>query len=202
MPLRKLKCWLWLLHVCTGIQVRLKEQSLSLPTETILKNCIRQIMTQRIGQINNKPKSAICLIFLLPLLLLGSCREKETWLSCTENGDRIAGDQKASFYIKIVRKNDGIQTDYIDAFNSASVPAKETPIAINFAANIHIHPTLKRKEIIQAFYSIDKQTLKFSKTIRHFDSRSSSSSGEYTGGISIQNAGICNKLNSKPQSLI
>ena len=166
------------------------------------KNHISQILTLRIRQSHFKPRSSICLTLLFPLLLLTSCGEKETWLSCTENGARIDINKNSSFYIRIVRKNSKIQADYIDAFNSTSVTTMETPIAFNFTANIHSHPLVNRKTINQVFYSVDKQTLEFSKTIRHFDSKSASNIGKYTGGISIQNAGICKQSNSKPQSLI
>ena len=166
------------------------------------KNHISQIMPLRIRQSHAKPRSSICLTLLLPLLLLASCGEKETWLSCTENGARTGISQKASFYIKIVRKNSKIQANYIDAFNSTSATTMETPIAFNFTANIHSHPLVNRKTINQVFYSVDKQTLEFSKTIRYFDSKSDSNFGKYSGGISIQNAGICKQSNTKPQSLI
>ena len=166
------------------------------------KNHISQIMPLRIRQSHAKPRSSICLTLLLPLFLLASCGEKETWLSCTENGARTGISQKASFYIKIVRKNSKIQANYIDAFNSTSATTMETPIAFNFTANIHSHPLVNRKTINQVFYSVDKQTLEFSKTIRYFDSKSDSNFGKYSGGISIQNAGICKQSNTKPQSLI
>ena len=166
------------------------------------KNQFSQIMTLRIRQSHAKSRSSICLTLLFPLLLLASCGDKETWLSCTENGARAGINQKASFYIKIVRKNSKIQANYIDAFNSTSVTTMETPIAFNFTANINSHPLINRKTINQVFYSVDKQTLEFSKTIRHFDAKSTSNFGKYSGGISIQNAGICKQSNTKPQSLI
>ena len=108
-------------------------------------------MTLRIRQSHFKPRSSICLTLLFPLLLLASCGDKVNWLSCTENGARTGINQKASFYIKIVRKNSKIQASYIDAFNSTSVTTMETPIAFNFTANIHSHPLVNRKTINQVF---------------------------------------------------
>ena len=166
------------------------------------KNQIQQTIPKGTTKKHMKTKSTIFLIFILPLLLLTSCGRNETWLSCIEKNTKAVKDENSSFYLKIVRRNGEIQADYFDSNNSNKGTARETPIALNFAANIHIYSAAKRKRIIRVIYSINRQNLKFSKTIRYLDSSSSSISSDDVRGIRIQNAGICRKLNTKPQSLI
>ena len=143
----------------------------------------------------------VSIVFVLLLLFLTACREQEIWLSCSEEYGKKGNEQVNSFYLKIKRMEDNkLDADYIDAYNSTKITAKETSIAFNFSANVY--PRANKRRIVQAIYSINKQTLQFSKTTRHFHSTPLIISPEYIGGISIKNAGACQKLNQKPQSLI
>ena len=153
-----------------------------------------------IPKIYSRLKLSICLISIFPLLLLTSCAKKETWFSCIEEYTNNRGDQIADFYIKILRTNGVIEANYIDAYNSVRATTSETPIAFNISANIY--PSASKRRIVQTFFLVNKTTLEFSKQMSHFDPTKVGKSLEFTGGISIQNAGICKKLNAKPKSLI
>lgn len=153
-----------------------------------------------IPTIYSRLKSSICLISIFPLLLLTSCAKKETWFSCIEEYKNNRGDQIADFYIKTLRTNEGIEADYIDAYNSVRATTTETPITFNFSAIIH--PSASKRAVVQTFFLINKKTLEFSKQMSHFDPTKVGKPPEFTGGISIQNAGICKKLKARPKSLI
>ena len=151
-------------------------------------------------KIYSRLKLSICLISIFPLLLLTSCAKKETWFSCIEEYTNNRGDQIADFYIKILRTNGVIEANYIDAYNSVRTTTTETPITFNISAIIH--PSASKRRIVQTFLVVNKTTLEFSKQMSHFDPTKVGKSPQFTGGISIQNAGICKKLNAKPKSLI
>ena len=153
-----------------------------------------------ISKIYSRLKFSICLISIFPLLLLTSCAKKETWFSCIEEYTNNRGDQIADFYIKILRTNGVIEANYIDAYNSVRATTSETPIIFNISANIY--PSASKRRIVQTFFLVNKTTLEFSKQMSHFDPTKVGKSLEFTGGISIENAGICKKLNAKPKSLI
>ena len=129
-----------------------------------------------------------------------SCGRKEIWFSCAETYKSNRGNQAEDFYIKILRINGGIEANYIDANNSVRANTKETPITFNVSANIY--PSVFKRRIVQTSFLINKKTLKFAKQMSHFDPTKLFNTSDFTGGISIQNAGICKKLKRKPKSMI
>ena len=126
--------------------------------------------------------------------------KKETWFSCIEGYTKNRGDQTADFYIKILRTNGSSEANYIDAHNSVRASTTETPSTFTVSATLY--PTAFKKRLVQTFFLINKKNLKYSKQMSHFDPTQVGKPLEFTGGISIQNAGICRKLNAKPKSLI
>ena len=150
--------------------------------------------------LHSRLKASICLMLIFPLLLLTSCAKKETWFSCIEGYTKNRGDQTADFYIKILRTNGSIEANYIDAHNSVRASTTETPSTFTVSATLY--PTVFKKRLVQTFFFINKKNLKYSKQMSHFDPTQVGKPLEFTGGISIQNAGICRKLNAKPKSLI
>ena len=153
-----------------------------------------------IPRIHSKLKSSICLILIFPLLLLTSCAKKETWFSCTEEYTKNRGDQTEDFYIKILRTNGSIEANYIDAHNSVRASSTETPST--FIVSATLYPSAFKKRLVQTFFLINKKNLQYSKQMSHFDPTKVGKPLEFTGGISIQNAGSCRKLNARPKSLI
>ena len=153
-----------------------------------------------ISVLHSRLKSSICLISIFPLLLLTSCAKKETWFSCIEEYTKNRGDQTADFYIKILRTNGGIEANYIDAHNSVRASTTETPSTFTVSATLY--PSAFKKRFVQTFFLINKKTLEYSKQMSNFDPTKVDKPPEFTGGISIRNAGICRKLNAKPKSLI
>ena len=145
-------------------------------------------------------KSSICLIFIFPLLLLTSCAKKETWFSCIDEYTKNRGDQTADFYIQILRTNGSIEANYIDTHNSVRASTTETPSTLTVSATLY--PSAFKKRLVQTFFLINKKNLEYSKQMSHFNPTKVVKSLDFTGGISIQNAGSCRKLNAKPKSLI
>ena len=141
-------------------------------------------------------KSLICLTSVFSLLLVTSCKKKETWFSCIENYKGNQTHETAEFFINISRTNGGIEANYIDANNSVRATTQETPITFNVSANIY--PSVFKRRMVQTFYLINKKTLEFSKQVSPLDSRKLGKSPGFIGGISIQNAGTCKKLKRKP----
>ena len=89
-----------------------------------------------------KAKHALSILLILLQLLLMSCREREKWLSCTEKYGKRGSEQINFFYLEIKRSEDNkIHINYIDAYNSTKAATKETPIAIDFAANVYPTPS-------------------------------------------------------------
>ena len=150
--------------------------------------------------LHSRLKLSICLILIFPFLLLTSCVKKETWFSCIEEYTKPRGDQTADFYIKILRTKASVEANYIDAHNSVRASTTETPST--FTVSAILYPTSLKKRFVQTFFLINKKTLEYSKQMSHFDPTKVGNPLEFTGGISIQNAGICRKLNVKPKSLI
>ena len=151
-------------------------------------------------RLHSRLKSSICLTLIFPLLLLTSCSKKETWFSCIEEYTKTRGDQKADFYIKILRTNGSIEANYMDAHNSVRASTTETPSTFTVSATLY--PTAFKKRLVQTFFLINKKNLEYSKQMSHFDPTKVGKPHEFPGGISIQNAGICRKLSAKPKSLI
>jgi hypothetical protein len=139
---------------------------------------------------------AVIITATFTLLTMTACRDREQWLHCQES--RAWEEQKTqnSFYLNIKRSNDKTVGQYIDEYNTSPAKIKENPVTVSATTNVKQHP--EQNGIVQIIYTINKESLKFSKTTRNWISNQLGKS-ENLGGITISEAGSC-QSGKKPSS--
>ena len=139
---------------------------------------------------------AVMLTAVFALLTMTACRDKEQWLYCQESREWEEPQKQRSFYLNIKRTKEKTFGQYMDETNTSPATIKESPIAIMATTNIKQYPS--HNGVAQVTYLINKENLKFSKTIRNWISNRLGKS-ENLGGITISEAGHC-QLGKKPSS--
>ena len=139
---------------------------------------------------------AVIITATFALLTMTACRDREQWLHCQES--RAWEEQKTqnSFYLNIKRSNDKTVGQYIDEYNTSPAKIKENPVTVSATTNVKQHP--EQNGVVQIIYTINKESLKFSKTTRNWISNQLGKP-ENLGGITISEAGSC-QSGKKPSS--
>lgn len=139
---------------------------------------------------------AIMLTAGFALLTMTACRDKEQWLYCQESRAWEEPNTQNSFYLNIKKTKEKTYGQYMDEVNISPATFKESPVTITATTNIKQYPG--QNGLVQLTYAINKENLKFSKTIRHWISNQFGKS-ENLGGITIAEAGSC-QTGKKPSS--
>ena len=143
-------------------------------------------------------KATMLLMAGFGLTTMAACEKKDQWLECQESRGWEDAEDRNKFYLNIKRTKEKTIGRYLDQHDDSPATIKESPVTVSATTNIKNHPG--QRGLIQVTYSINKETLQFSKTTRNWLSNQYGKP-ENLGGIKVSRAGRC-KSGKQPPSKI